>query len=654
MSDSSEDFVTGGWNITGDVNIPVKPQLLSKSVRPKSKVSDPSSTFDQVNVPEVKDQKTEFIYNFYTRDERVAPPKTTTQVTSTALRSQDLPLDKIARYVTISWTAPSLSEFEANKEVFEKQKSESRLSIKDNSDKIVSEDNFFNPGYINHTFSNVDIIEQGSSDLEYYSRISRHDAESIFKMSKYQIQEASSQGSSEDDNYRNSLKDVTETYTNLSDFPKTSLGLRVYDEKNNLSDKDDLISSISNDVSLNLKINSLVIPDIFDNSREKMSDGNLKDLNESHAKSMLGKNNVALLIDPISNDTNVTSTSYTRQPVKLIGYILERYEVKNDGIKKDKTFYIEDIQKTRYEDTSVLYGKTYIYAIRVVSAVKLLTYKPEGSGIDSSTVYVSSRPVSAPVECYEYIPPPEPNNLRFTFDYKKRNLMILWDTPVNHQRDVKQFQVFRRKSIKEPFELIAQYGFDLSVAGPDGQRYTTGERVDANKMDVLPQDKYLVHTQDPTVDMEYPVYMHVDEDFVVDTEFFTSSKFIYSVCSIDAHGMISNYSSQHYVTFDSNRNRLMTREICGSGSPRQYPNMNLKVDAFKDTIKVEGDASRQLNVYFTPEYLSVKDDRNVKYKIVEAQTSNSNPYYLMQLINLDNQKMQLLKINIKDPQNLTV
>jgi hypothetical protein len=82
--------------------------------------------------------------------------------------------------------------------------------------------------------------------------------------------------------------------------------------------------------------------------------------------------------------------------------------------------------------------------------------------------------------------------------------------------------------------------------------------------------------------------------------------------------------------------------------------MNLKADAFKDTIKVEGEASRQLNVYFTPEYLTVKDERNISYKIVEAQTTNSNPYYLLQLINLDNQKMQLLKINIKDPQNLTV
>lgn len=625
-------------------------EKLDRPDRQKSRVSDPSSTFEEINVPEVKDAKSEFIYNFYTRDERVAPPQNTTQSTN-AFPSQVISLNKIARYVTIKWTSPSLSEFQTTKEDIA---SEKFFLIKDCANSIISEDNFFNPGYINHTFSNVDIIEQGSSDLEKFSRISRHDAESVFRMSKYQIQEAANLAPSDDKNYSDGLKDVTDTYTSLSDFPKTSLGLRVYDENNNLSDNDDLIASIADDISLNLKINSSVIPDIFENSLEKMKVGNLRVLNESHANAMLGKNNSALLIDPISNDTNVTSTSYLRQPIKLIGYILDRYDVKNDGIKKDKTFYIEDIQQTRFEDTTVLYGKTYIYSIRVVAAVKLLTYKSEGSGVDSSLVYVSSRPTSSPVECYEHVPPPEPNNLKFTFDYKKRNLIILWDTPVNHQRDVKQFQVFRRKSIKEPFELIAQYGFDLSVAGPNGKRYTTGERVDANKIDLLPEDKYLVHSQDPSVDKEYPVYMHVDEDFVVDEEFFNSSKYIYSVCSVDAHGMISNYSSQHYVTFDSNKNRLTTREICGPGSPRQYPNMNLKADAFKDTIKVEGEASRQLNVYFTPEYLTVKDERNISYKIVEAQTTNSNPYYLLQLINLDNQKMQLLKINIKDPQNLTV
>jgi hypothetical protein len=235
--------------------------------------------------------------------------------------------------------------------------------------------------------------------------------------------------------------------------------------------------------------------------------------------------------------------------------------------------------------------------------------------------------------------------------------VIHWDMPVNPQRDVKQFQVFRRKSIREPFELIAQYGFDRSETGNGATgRYKTGERVDANNIENMNvDDLYLVKEQDPRiVEMSYPVFMHVDEEFTVDSEFFTSSEYIYSICSVDAHGMISNYSSQHHVVFDPYMNKLVTKVVCDAGSPRPYPNMNLRMDAFKDVLSVSGDSARKLDVYFTPEYLGVKDDRNMKYKVVEAQTTNQNPYYVLQLINLDNQKTQILKINVKDPQNLTL
>jgi hypothetical protein len=165
---------------------------------------------------------------------------------------------------------------------------------------------------------------------------------------------------------------------------------------------------------------------------------------------------------------------------------------------------------------------------------------------------------------------------------------------------------------------------------------------------MFPDDRGLVKVSDK------PVYMHADEEFTVDPEFFVSSEYIYAIASIDAHGMISNYSSQHHVVFDPYKNRLVTKVVCDAGSPRQYPNMKLRTDAFKDVISVEGLAARQLKIFFTPEYLKVRDDRNVTYNIVEAQTPGNASYYLLQLINLDNQKMQLLKINVKDPENLTL
>ena len=354
---------------------------------------------------------------------------------------------------------------------------------------------------------------------------------------------------------------------------------------------------------------------------------------------------------PVQNDAAKTSANNLTQPVKLIGYIIDRYLVTPNGLSKDDTFYVEDVQKTEFQDKSVLYGVAYVYSIRAVASVKILTYSSDGRSVDSSTIYVSSRPVSVPIECFEYAPPPEPTDLKFMFDHMKKNLTIQWDMPVNPQKDVKQFQVFRRKTIKEPFELIAQYCFDKTKLGNNGSRYKTGERVDGNNLESMsPDDRYLVKLQSG----EFPVYRHTDEEFTVDTEFFVSSAYIYAVCAVDAHGMISNYSDQHHVTFDVYKNRIVSKIICDSGSPRQYPNMNLKMDAFKDVISIDGDSSRRLTLYFSPEYLKVKDERNLKYKVVEAVTVNENSYYLLQLINLDNQKMQLVKISIRDPERLTI
>ena len=609
----------------------------------KVKVSNPSESIDEINIPEISNPIAEFIYNFYVKDER----------TRFVTNPKKLPLEKLPRFVTVKWDAPKLSSLERDKTDYSGRKFSRNLSIRKNAGKIVSEDNFFNPGFISHTFSNIDAIEQGATDLEIYSRLSQHDAESVYKMSKYQIKEVAEKGTPEDPNFGEQLAVLSETYSKLADLPRNSLGLRVYDEKNQLNDKDDLIRSVTDSLSLTVKINGSIIPDVFKNSKEKLAQKNLKSMRIQHAefikKGIQGKGTTTPSIDPVYNDIEKSAASYLTHPVKLIGYIIDKYSATADGFKKEKTFYIEDIQNTQIQDLEILYGVTYVYAIRVVASVKILSYQSSGRKVDISTVYISSRPFSVPVECYEYIPPPEPNDIKFVFDYKRRNLKILWDMPVNPQKDVKQFQVFRRKSIKEPFELIAQYGFDKSDEGLDNSgRYKTGERIDANNVDdMLPEDLPLVRLS------EAPVYMHVDEDFTVDTEFYVSSAYIYAICSVDAHGMISNYSSQHHVTFDPYKNRLVTKVICDAGSPRPYPNMNLRVDAFKDVITVEGDAARKLDLYFTPEYLRVRDERNAQYKIVEAQTTNSNPYYVMQLINLDNQKMQLIKIDIKDPKNLT-
>lgn len=621
---------------------------LNESKKSRSRVSDPSVSVDDVNVPEVKNQTAEFVYNFYDVDERVSPYS----------GSDSKPLSKFARYVLLKWTSPIKTAFESSKQVSSKISQQNvSLLIQDNVEKVVSEDNFFNPGYVNHTFSDVAAIEQGASDLENFSRINYDVSESVFKMSKSQIEKIAKSEDASDDYTSPLIGKLAESYATLSDFPNESLGLRVYSEDGNVVGDDDMIRSITDNLSLTMKINSKLIPDVFVQSSVKEDQKSLKSLKAAHVAAVnLNASKDGLFIVPIYNDFNKSSASNLTNPVKFVGYIIDRYIASKNGFTKDDTFYIEDISQTHYVDKTVLYGVTYIYAVRVVAAIKVMTYNSTGTSVDVSTIYVSSRPVSVPIECFEYCPPPPPDDLKFVYDYRNKSLVISWDTQMNPQRDIKQFQVMRRKSIREPFELIAQYGFDTTTVGHtgSGKKYTTGERVDANNVEeMLREDLHMVHVQDAKIPKSYPVKTHTDRDFTVDTEFYVSSEYIYAVCSIDAHGMISNYSSQHYVTFDPYKNRLVTSVVCDSGSPRQYPNMNLRHDAFKDAIVVSGDDSRKLEIYFTPEYFRVRDENNVKYKIVEAQTTNTNPHYVLQFINLDNQKTQQIRINIKDPQLTT-
>jgi len=598
-------------------------------------ISEPSISVDEINIPEISELSSEFTYNYYTIDERVSEYK------SSLVDS----LKNLPRYVTLRWNSSVLSNFEIQKNDSSKREFSKERSIENNFEKIMSEDNFFNEGYLSHVFSDITSIEQGSSDLENYSRLSQDNVESVFKMSQKQIQEISSNSNPDDEIHNQHLSSISSAYSNLANMPKDSLGLRVYDESGRLSDKDDLLESLCNSLSINVKINNSIIPDIFRNSKEKN-----KNLDVFKISSLKKNVNDEVVIKNIGK-TSQSYSSFSSQPIKMIGYIIERYWSTPEGYTKQKNFFIEDPSVTNFVDKTPLYGVTYVYTVRAVSSVKLLTRSPDGSSVSVSEIYTSSKPIPTHVNCLEFVPPPEPENLKFTFDYDEGNLIVQWDPPINPQKDIKQYQVFRRKSIDFPFELIAQYGFDRSYPGwPDNTRYTTGEIVDANNFSNTPPEyRNLIKNS------ESLVCFHRDKEFTVDTEFFQNESFIYSICSIDAHGMISNYSEQHEVVFDSYKNKIVSKVVCDSGSPKPYPNMNLRIDAFKDSIRVSGDETKELSIYFSPEYLKIKDKDNKTYKIVEAVTSakNNNPYYVLQLINLDNQKSQLIKININDSTNLT-
>ena len=95
------------------------------------------------------------------------------------------------------------------------------------------------------------------------------------------------------------------------------------------------------------------------------------------------------------------------------------------------------------------------------------------------TAYLASRtPTPAIVKAEETTPSLPPSTLIGNFIYKRGNgIRLDWARPSSPTRDIKKYQVFRRRSINEPFELIAQYDFSDPGYTMDRQQEVINERL---------------------------------------------------------------------------------------------------------------------------------------------------------------------------------
>ena len=213
----------------------------------------------------------------------------------------------------------------------------------------------------------------------------------------------------------------------------------------------------------------------------------------------------------------------------------------------------------------------------------------------------------------------------FIYNYSDQTLFMYWEFPTNKQEDIVAFQVFRRETIDDPFELIAQYDFDNSVV-PYAQ-----------------QEKYILSRLIRS-DPGKPVVSHTD--FLFGKE----SKYIYAVCSVDARRLSSGYSSQYEVSFDRYRNKLVVKRSSFSGAPKPYPNLYMIKDTFKDTIQTS--EYDDFYIFFDPDAYHLQDSLGNNLNLISTSVeSQPKPTYHMNVINLDMQKSQTVNITINDDDN---
>ncbi|MBN86567.1 MAG: hypothetical protein CL885_03495 [Dehalococcoidia bacterium] len=301
---------------------------------------------------------------------------------------------------------------------------------------------------------------------------------------------------------------------------------------------------------------------------------------------------------------------------QLMGYKIIKQEISPAGkVVYEKAIFVVNPFSSEYIDTEVKYGPTYRYSVSSIYLVKF--YDFEQSALVSADVLVESR--TSPfidVVCQESKPPEPPNNLRFWMG-QDRKFNIIWDFPFNPQEDIKYFQVYRRKTVDDPFTLLAEIDFDDSD-------------LKSIKSEVIPEYAQLK--------VKKPQSYYIDGDFELDTEY------IYAVCCVDAHDLSSPYSEQFKVNWDRTLAQLLVELVCYSGSPKPYPNFNLKANLTSDAIR--DSRHHKLTVYFDPEYLKITNSAGED--LGHLKTNSEMPSYKIQIINLDRQASQTLKINVVD------
>lgn len=628
-------------------------------------ISQPSKEIYSVDIPETKNFSAEFMYNFFTKDESVNDsgnvPTSVLQRNSTSIDTSFVQYATVRapRFVKFAWkpvyvTSAGRQTTDTDIRANSFESGDVRGIISSNLDKIVTEDRFASYDYISVNFHDSKI------DEKVYQLVS----------GSYEQHTLGQENSKNLTLLRsaNLLKSLLPVQNgNGTDLVKKSLGspvlgaginftaidsgankqTRTFNASTNAAIKQAVVKSNRKrllllpkfflrlkHVNIDTQINSKFLSDltnraINDPTNTLSTDlASMKQFATSIQRYARDRNNLSVNESDFQTnvpfiDLNVTKSSHLSQgqQVGIVGYVIDKIEVFSDGTtKQHHPIIVEGTNTALAIDFQVKYGSTYKYTIRSIAKITIPAVDIDTGDIASLTLLVSSRPSTVlNVEATERVAPPPPTNLSFIWNYERDKMMLLWNFPNNPQQDIKKFQVFRRKSIHHPYELLKMYDFNDSVV-----RISDKENPSPMLVEFLSS----------------PSSTYIDDDFTMD------SKYIYAVAAVDAHGLTSNYSEQFEVSFDKFKNKIIKSLISHSGAPKPYPNLYLEEDMFVDTIKVSGASSKRMKVYLNPEHFSVVDDESrVKSRL---QTNQSKGSYTIQFLNVDNQKSATLDITIDD------
>jgi len=582
----------------------------------------PSKKIAIVNAPEVSNFSATFDYNFFTPDEKVnesgsSVPKfisaqTSDSFTSNFISDRNFQV-KVPRYVKLEWRPVSSTEEQAGK----------ATSVRENLSKIHNEQNFNM-----NDFTNLDLQDTSADQrLSFFLRRALEEVQKGFaprRSPESPLDVAATLNSLTPKQIGSSF--LASILVNLS-----SLGVKFINKQNreiiantlaqqiqktrvrtmlnNKVMKKILLTTTENPVGLFEDEAEVIIADAAQVQQRAI---------ESESSTMLSDREFDLEIVEYIGIRNIDSPGSFNPTVEPIGYIIDKREMLEKGNFLQKSpIIVESSLSSTTVDLEVKYGATYGYRIKSVVFVEVQAQDFETDALVAISFLVCSQQSEMQVTpCVENVPPPPVTDFNIAWDFKNTAARITWSLPPNPQRDIKHFQIFRREDISVPFELIKQFSFDDSVI-----KTLSLETPDSSLVEMLSSPK----------------------TYFLDGEFNKNTKFIYAICSIDAHGMSSNYSMQLEVSFDKFKNKIIKKLISVSGAPKAYPNMYLNQDTFVDTIRDSGHTT--LDVIFNPEYLEVTDSKENNLELIKTSLDS---VYKLSIINVDLQAQKTIDIKITD------
>ena len=584
----------------------------------------PSTPVSFIDFPNPENFSASFVYNFYEEDESVAYSDNEKDVLSkhiSFVKSQKSASDsglqkksltKLPRYVLIKFN-PTDSRIFGN---FFKQDfniNSGDFDIEKNLEKILSEDNFDND-----TFMNIISVDDGKDDKahQYFADLVNMNNESQQKADSVDVALKKA-----------NLKSDKDFYKAVSENQKSNV---VFAKKN--SDKkiqrgqSSGISALS-DVRINNKFSSHIIENSLKDSRSLYTDELFQKFKDSKNKnSEIDFEKLAGNLQESDYDSEITPLNYriikkgvAEFKVAVKGYIIQKYvyrEKTNEYVSEEKII-LNNKRQSGYVDHKVLYGSKYAYDIRTIYIAEIPAISDQVVESLACTILIASNPAPRVyVNCIEEIPPDPPSDFTITWDFKYNAPFLFWNFPINPQKDIVKFQVFRRFNLLEPFQLIKEYDFDKSAI-----KYDSGESPDVALVEKVESSKKSFR------------------DFSLSL----NDEPIYAITAVDAHGMSSNYSRQIKIKYDARKNILRSQSISEEGAPKAYPNIKIDEPLFDDNFSTS--SKEKLIIYFNPDYYNVYNDLGDNLDVLVSKEAGE---YYVNLLNLDFQQSQVLTIQIND------